>query len=82
MKIQVDYPGFWLNGRIYEAEREVLQIRPGAGTVQGDTRAHQWAAKPSNDPGVLEIECWIVDDPKLGKFAVPVTRARVLAEAA
>ena len=82
MKIQVDYPGFWLNGRIYEAEREVLQIRPGSGTVQGATRAHQWAAKPSNDPDVLEIECFIVEDPKLGKFAVPVTCARVLAEAA
>ena len=82
MKIQVDYPGFWAHGRRYEATREVLQIRSGDNTVQGDTRKYQWAAKPTNDPAFFEIDCWIVEDRKYGKFAVPVTRARVLAEAA
>ncbi len=82
MKIQVDYPGFWAHGRTYEATREVLQIRPAVGSIQGDGRIYQWAAKPTGGPALFEIECFIVEDPKMGKFAVPETHARVLVEAA
>ena len=82
MRIQIDYPGYWAHGRTYEATRQVLQIRPAVGSIQGDHRVHQWAAQPTGDPMVFEVECFIIEDPKMGKFAVPQTRARVLAEAA
>ncbi len=81
MRIQVDYPGFWAHGKFYEAERETLQIRPGA-SIQGNLQKTRWAAEPTNDPSIFEIECFIVEDREHGKFAVPITHARVLVEAA
>jgi hypothetical protein len=81
MKIQVNYPGFWAHGRTYEAERQTLQIRPG-GNLQGGQKKAQWAATPTHDPAIFEVECFIVNDPEFGEFAVPITRAKALAEAA
>ncbi len=77
MRIKVDYPGYWAHGRCYEATREVLQIRPGGG-IQGGYQKMQWAAKATGDEGIFEIECFTVNDPDAGKFAIPVTCARVL----
>ncbi len=71
MKILVVYPGFWADGRIYEATRQVLQQkRPGTLMF--------WRTRPSKDPAVFQIDCYIVEDPECGEFAVPVTRARIL----
>lgn len=81
MRIKVNYPGFWADGLCYQATREVLQITPGGGG-QGKHKKMRWAAKPTGNPRVFEIDCFIVEDPKCAKFAVPVTHARVLNEAA
>lgn len=78
MRIKVDYPGYWANGRCFEAVLEVLQIKPG-GSIQGEREKMEWVAKPTGEQGIFEVECFTIEDAKFGKFAIPVSCARVLA---
>lgn len=76
--ILVVYPGFFADGRTYEATRQVLQIRPGATAIHGRNRRLQWKDRPSKDPTVFQIDCYLCKDPEFGEFAVPVIHARIL----
>lgn len=66
-RICIIEPGRFL-ARIVNAERATLAVKLGRAT--GDPGlARKWGARDGN------VDCWIVDDPEIGRFAVPATLA-------
>ena len=70
MTIQVDYPGYWLDGEILTGYRATLHVGK-----------RKWSRPPEkgNGPAGEYIDCYLVRDPDTGqKFGIPLNRGIVL----